>query len=572
MSERTFRPAVTSSPTISLACPRCGAAIGTRSSACAVCGAPSGSSGMTPEQGGRILERIQAKIGDRFKLLELLGRGGMGIVFRAIETALDREVAIKVLAIDPVFDPDAFARFEREAKLAARLDHPGIVPIFAVATHDSLAYYSMRLVRGGSIDDMIEAGRSLDLSQILGILRDVASALDYAHKNGVVHRDIKPANILLSETGHACVADFGIAKALGRGDGTTGTAVIGSPAYMSPEQWRGEATIDGRADQYALAVVAFELITGRRPFRAEHPQELLRQHCTAEIPDIMSLRPGLDPSVGEAIARAMAKRSSERFGTVSAFVESLAGRRPIAADTATRSLRVPKYQPPPRPRRWGRLAFLLALAAGGAGAWHAPQTAPLVQPIARQWVAVGLVQGEVILSGLRPAMTAPAVGFSDSAVPDPFTLPDEPPAAAREAGVPPDSSLATDERDSSATDRPRPDPVRSPLQLASPPVSPAMGAFRPVARHGFIRVVVRGGAAPVVINGEGTGISAGPAGEVIRAERGTHNVTVRGAGDLFLPSQIAVTVSTGDTSTVVFRAASARPPSEVPPAVDSIGP
>ncbi len=562
MSDRTIRPAATATPTISSACTKCGAMTATLATACAVCGAAvTGGVAASAEQGDRMMARIQEKIGDRFRLLELLGRGGMGIVFRALETALDREVALKVLAIDPLFDPDAYARFEREAKLAARLDHPGIVPIFAVGAHDSVAYYTMRLVRGGSIEDMLEGRRSLDMQQILGILRDVAGALDHAHKSGVVHRDIKPANILLSETGHACVADFGIAKALGRQDGTTGTGVIGSPAYMSPEQWRGEGTIDGRADQYALAVVAFELITGRRPFISQSPQELLVQHCTGEIPDIMVLRPGLDPSIGEAIARAMSKRSSERFGSVTAFVESLAGRRPVAADTSTRSLRVPRYQPPPPPpRRWRKVAFMLALGAALAGGWFAPQTAPIVRPVVRQWSAIGMGYVEVILSGLRPA----------PAVPDDDGMPDaapEPALASADTAVQDSTTIAADsalQRQALLPD-PALDPVRDIASLERPPIGPASEPFRPVARDGYIRVVVRGGAAPVILNGERAGVSAGPGGQVIRAGPGTHYITVPGAGDLFMPSQIAVTVTTGDTAVAVFSAATRRAP-VIPPA------
>ena len=569
MPDPTIRQAGTASPTISTACTKCGAMTGTLATACAVCGAAvTGGVAASTEQGERMMARIQEKIGDRFRLIELLGRGGMGIVFRAIEIALDREVALKVLAIDPLFDPEAYTRFEREAKLAARLDHPGIVPIFAVAAHDSVAYYTMRLVRGGSIEDMLESRRALDMQQILGILRDVAAALDYAHRNGVVHRDIKPANILLSETGHACVADFGIAKALGRQDGTTGTGVIGSPAYMSPEQWRGDGTIDGRADQYALAVVAFELITGRRPFMSQNPQELLLQHCTGEIPDIMVLRPGLDPAIGEAIGRAMSKLSAERFGSVTAFVESLAGRRPVAADTSTRSLRVPKYQPPPPPRRWRKLAFTLAMAAALAGGWFAPQTAPLVRPVVRQSMATGMGYAEVILSGLRPAPEVPG----DAPVPAPVTTPA---VAATDSVLPDDPAIASDTLPADAAQSPDPgiEAMRESLALERPPVGPASEVFRPVARDAFIRVVVRGGAAPVMINGERAGVSAGPGGRVIRVGPGTHYITVRGAGDLFLPSQISLAVATGDTAVAIFSAATRQAPTPLAsPAADSAAP
>src|SRR5687767_14350840 len=188
MSDRTIRPAATATPTISTACTKCGAMTATLATACAVCGAAvTGGVAASAEQGDRMMARIQEKIGDRFRLLELLGRGGMGIVFRALETALDREVALKVLAIDPLFDPDAYARFEREAKLAARLDHPGIVPIFAVGRGAGIAYYTMRLVRGGSLEDLLGQRRVMDLHRATAILREVAAALDYAHARDIVH-------------------------------------------------------------------------------------------------------------------------------------------------------------------------------------------------------------------------------------------------------------------------------------------------------------------------------------------------------------------------------------------------
>ena len=567
MSDPTIRLA-DNTPTMSTACTQCGATVASTSPACTVCGTAVTTGGLGPDQGDRIIARLQEKIGDRFKLLELLGRGGMGIVFRALETALDREVALKVLAIDPIFDPDAFARFEREAKLAARLDHPNIVPIFTVGSHESVAYYTMRLVRGGSVEDMIDGRRPLDLPRILGVLRDVAAALDYAHRSGVVHRDIKPANILIAESGHACVADFGIAKALGRQDSNTGTAVIGSPAYMSPEQWRGDSTIDGRADQYALAVVAFELLAGRRPFMSQSPQDLLAMHCTDQVPDITVLRPELDPSVGEAIARAMAKRSSERFGSVSAFVESLAGRRPAAGNAAPHSIRVRRYQPPPpKPRRWKKMALFLAMTAAAAGGWFAPQTAPQVRPAVQHWLSTGSGYLEVILSGLQPA---PAV--ADTAAPAAaaaMSVPDDGDATGTAdlpgAASPLDSGSAGDP---AAGETPA-EIVRAPLVLERPPLDGARPVFRPVARHGFIRIVVRGGAAPVLLNGERAGITAGPAGEVIRAGEGTHFVTVGGAGDLFMPSQIPVTVTLGDTVTAVFSAATTSRPRPAAPAGDS---
>src|SRR4051812_44518950 len=188
------------SPTVTT-CATCGAPLAASDPACPQCGVGRGS---PQEQAERMRQRVQAQIGEGFELLELLGRGGMGIVFRARERALDRDVALKVLALDPLLAPEAWARFEREAKLAARLDHPHIVPVYAVGQGSGIAYYTMRLVRGGNVEDLLEDRRPLDIPRVLDILRAVAAALDYAHRNGVVHRDIKPANILLQD-GHAMV-------------------------------------------------------------------------------------------------------------------------------------------------------------------------------------------------------------------------------------------------------------------------------------------------------------------------------------------------------------------------------
>jgi serine/threonine protein kinase/ribosomal protein L40E len=317
VSDTPARPAsvVTSRITLSVTCPRCGASLSASLTTCTKCGAAlsdAGAGGTTTfsgDQTEKLRVRIQESIGDAFELMELLGRGGMGIVFRAKERALDREVALKVLALDPVFAPEAYARFEREAKLAAKLDHPNIVPIFAVGHRESVAYYTMRLVRGGTLETILASKKPLELDYCVRVLRDVAAALDHAHRQGVVHRDIKPANILLGESGHAMVADFGIAKALGNTSGNaTGTGIIGSPAYMSPEQWRGDE-LDGRADQYALAVVAFEMLSGVRPFETARVEDLLTLHLSAEIPDITAIRPGLPASTDAALRRALSKLS-----------------------------------------------------------------------------------------------------------------------------------------------------------------------------------------------------------------------------------------------------------------------
>ncbi len=381
---------VTTPALLTTTCPQCGVTLDALTTACARCGAVVTGGGHDGERSERLRQRLQAQIGDAYQLGALIGRGGMGIVFRAREVALDRDVALKVLAFDALLNPEAFTRFEREARLAARLDHPHIVPIFAVGQGEGVAFYTMRFVRGGSLESLIADKGALSLDEAARLLGEVAAALDYAHGQGIVHRDIKPANILLSETGHALVADFGIARAFA-GDALTSTSgshtgVVGSPAYMAPEQWRGDKP-DGRADQYALGVLAFELLSRLRPFRDLSMQELLRSHLSEDPPALEAVREGLPPRVGQAIRRAMAKEPADRFPSVAAFVAALAGTGASGTPPASREARPPRaapHAPPALPTRTARevaatnqarqwlgnsLALVLALTAAAVG-WN----------------------------------------------------------------------------------------------------------------------------------------------------------------------------------------------------------
>jgi protein kinase-like protein len=541
VSDTPARPAsaVTSRITLSVTCPRCGASLAASLTICAKCGAALSDAGtgstatFSGDQTEKLRARIQQSIGDAFELLELLGRGGMGIVFRAKERALDREVALKVLALDPVFAPEAYGRFEREAKLAAKLDHPNIVPIFAVGHRESVAYYTMRLVRGGTLETILAGKKPLELDYCLRVLRDVAAALDHAHRQAVVHRDIKPANILLGESGHAMVADFGIAKALGNTSGNvTGTGIIGSPAYMSPEQWRGDE-LDGRADQYALAVVAYEMLSGVRPFETARIEDLLTLHLSAEMPDITAIRPGLPASTDAALRRALSKLSSERFSTVTGFIEALAGRRP--AGPSPNTARGPRYEP--KPKRGGFPWKLAIAAAAVAGVAYG------VPPVRRQALEFwgGLLHATTLLREEADRLgTAGAAAQPVSATPSDSIAPLDSPATN-------DSTLAV-----------QPELERTPLLLddsasSRSPVGPA--PFRiSGARHGWISVTVSGGAAPIILDGR----SYGSAPQIIRVEKGAHIVTVRGAGDMFMPFQHDVVVREGDTVLAAFEVPARR--------------
>ena len=541
MSDTPARPAsvVTSRITLSVTCPRCGASLSASLTICAKCGtalsdAATGGTTFTGDQTDKLRSRLQESIGEAFELMELLGRGGMGIVFRARERALDREVALKVLALDPVFAPEAYGRFEREAKLAAKLDHPNIVPIFAVGHGHSIAYYTMRLVRGGTLESILAGKKPLEFDYCVRVLRDVAAALDHAHRQGVVHRDIKPANILLGESGHAMVADFGIAKALGNTTGNaTGTGIIGSPAYMSPEQWRGDE-LDGRADQYALAVVAYEMLSGVRPFDTARVEDLLTLHLSAEMPDITAIRPALPATTDAALRRAMSKLSSERFSSVTGFVEALAGRRP--AGPSPNTARGPRYEARRKPRTlpWKSTVVVAALAGIVYG----------VPPVRAQALEFwgGLVHATTLFRD-----EAQKLGASGAAAQSVTVSPPAQDSVVSDTTTPLDAAIGADSTVTAPLELERTPLILEDSSLERSPVGPA--PFRMTgARHGWISVTVNGGTAPIIIDGR----SYGSAPQIIRVDKGAHIVTVRGAGDMFMPFQHDVTVGEGDTVVAAF--------------------
>jgi len=257
----------------------------------------------------------------RYELRGELGQGGMATVYRAYDAMLNREVALKVMAAHLTQDPSFYRRFEREAKAIATLEHPNIVPVYDYGlTENGQPYLVMRMLRG-TLYDRLAAG-SMTRQQLLSALAQVASALDYAHGRQVVHRDMKSVNILFDEKANAYVSDFGIAKVVDATTNLTGNAFMGTPAYMSPEQFTG-GTLDGRSDQYSLAVVAFEALSGRVPFAAETIHGLMYQHVHEPPPDIHTIDKSLPPGVSATLRRALAKRPEDRFATVSDFIEAL---------------------------------------------------------------------------------------------------------------------------------------------------------------------------------------------------------------------------------------------------------
>ena len=362
-------------------CFRCSAPIPDASRFCMSCGAEvSGeteTSQSLDEAGVKRLERLLRHEAGRDYRIELeIGRGGMGVVYSAHEIHLGRKVAIKVLPPSLTFGEGAIERFRREARTAASLEHPNIIPIYRVSSGGELLWYVMKFIEGHTLDERSKAGESFALERTHTILRQIAGALHYAHGRGVVHRDIKPANIILDANGHVTITDFGIAKELQAGSLTASGLLLGTPSYMSPEQYLGGA-ITGATDQYSLGVLAFQLLTGRLPFEAATAYELFGKHCTVAPPRVDSFRPEVSQAVNAAVDRALAKESEDRFPTVMDFVAALQP-TDTAAVTVDYTTPTPTAGPRSDARRgrkglaWIGAALVLSAGAIGVSQWRGP--------------------------------------------------------------------------------------------------------------------------------------------------------------------------------------------------------
>jgi len=258
----------------------------------------------------------------RYEVKRELGRGGMSTVYHAYDPRFKRDVAIKVLPREMLHDTTFRLRFEREAETIAALEHPAIVPVYDFGEDDGQLYLVMRYMGGGSLSDRLEKG-PISLSKTVDVLQRLAPALDKAHGLGVVHRDLKSANILFDEDENGFLSDFGIVK-LTETRGMTHTgSMIGTPAYMSPEQARGDPSVDGRSDLYSLGVILFEMLTGELPFEADTPMGIAIKHITDPVPRVLHFQPDLPPRCEAVIMRAMDKEPDNRYQTAEAMISDL---------------------------------------------------------------------------------------------------------------------------------------------------------------------------------------------------------------------------------------------------------
>ncbi len=390
-----------------------------------------------------------------YRLDEQIGRGGMAVVYRAHDLQLDRQVALKILDPAMAQDMEFQQRFIRESRAAAAVDHPHIIPVFAAGTADGILFIAMRYVTGGDVRALIDTAGQLPAAQVSDIVTQVASALDTAHARGLIHRDVKPANMLLdpataSGSYHVYLSDFGLTKqSLAAAGLTAAGQLLGTLEYVAPEQIESRP-VDGRADQYALACTAFEMLAGRPPFSRDQDLEVLWAQLAELAPALVSLRPDLPPAVDQVLAQALAKAPADRFPLCLDFAWALAdacladgsggransgGRAGTGPDAITR---------PFRTRPWPGAG--LSAAAGGAAAVPAPT-----------------VPAAAVPAPARPVTTVPATPLPAAALP----------ASAAAAG--PDGTLPAS---------PLPRLAEPPGPEPGPQPGPAPGARPPGRRAG----------------------------------------------------------------------------------------
>ena len=402
----------------------------------------------------------------RYKIVRELGRGAMGIVFHAIDPNIGRPVAIKTIQFGTGRKPEELAKLRerlfREARSAGMLSHPGIVTIYDVEQQGEVAYIAMEYVDGPTLDQVLSEPEPILPERMFNILAQTAVALDYAHSKGLVHRDIKPANIMLAADGTAKIADFGIAKVAASEHLTMTGSIVGTPHYMSPEQVQGQA-VDGRSDQFSLAVIAFEMLTGEKPYNGEHLTTVVYKIVAEEPVPPHRLNPGITGAVEVALSKALAKKPDARYRNCQEFVAALetAGattrgwklmprggvlNAPTVADVvATPAVVLP---PPHRVRRTGTatnetavkrksgfVPFLLAVlvAAGLLALISRYLSAPVRAPRSDQKIAGHATEpAERTAPQAAPLATAPASRPANPPAIPPGTPPVTEPPAVRE--------------------------------------------------------------------------------------------------------------------------------------------
>jgi tRNA A-37 threonylcarbamoyl transferase component Bud32 len=322
------------------------------------------------------MDDLTGKTLGNYRIVERVGRGGMAMVYKAYQPALERYVAIKVIHKHLAADDEQFLkRFQREAKAVASLRHPNIVQVFDFGTENDVTYMVMEYLKGttlkAALNALAQRDETMRLDEVLHIFQALASALGHAHQQGMVHRDIKPANVMLTTKDDVVLTDFGIAKIVGGTQVTATGVVTGTPAYMSPEQGRGERG-DERSDIYALGVMLYEMVTGRVPFDADTPLAVIMKHISAPLPLPRQLNPIIPEAVERVILKALAKDPNDRYQTVAEMTNALEAA--IAGQVAPDGERLPELAkafpiPTSRAVPWAVIGLVLVGTALVAMVW-----------------------------------------------------------------------------------------------------------------------------------------------------------------------------------------------------------
>ena len=482
------------------------------------------------------------KIG-RYRIVKELGRGAMGVVYLAIDPNIGRDVAIKTIRLKEVEKPEERERLFREARSAGRLSHPGIVTIYDVDEEDGLAYIAMEYVNGPTLDFLLSQEQAISPGQMFSVLGQTAAALDYAHAKGIVHRDIKPANIMIAADGATKVTDFGIAKVSTNEHLTITGTIVGTPHYMSPEQVQGQE-VDGRSDQFSLAVIVYEMLTGEKPYTGEHLTTVVYKIVAEEPPAPRRLNASIAGPIEDVLRKAMSKSPDGRFGTCQEFTSALEG-----ACTVT-----PGWQPM---RRGGGLSgptVVEAAAAVNAAALPEPHRSRLAETTAERapskgpsfWaflMAILVATGLLALLGWQAApwiakspnpqtgeqkQSEAKDGAAKPAPPQTPPTPETPPGPPPEAAsgkpsplpLPADAPPATLPGDAPAETHPEATQPETP-----PPSSPAPPPSRPALATTYpVTVISSPGGATIELDGRSQTACTAPCS--VEAAPGRHMIAV----------------------------------------------
>lgn len=466
----------------------------------------------------------------RYQVRKELGRGGMATVYDAYDPRFERSVAIKVLPREFLHDPQFRARFEREAKMVALLEHPAIVPVYDFGEHEGQPYIVMQLMNGGSLADRLEKG-PITPSESISIINRLAQALDVAHSKGIVHRDLKPGNILFDQYGNAFLSDFGIARLKESSGGTlTGSQIIGTPAYMSPEQIQGEKTIDGRSDIYALGIILFLMLSNQMPFQADTPAKVMIAHIIEPAPSILVFREDLPPGIDDVIDKALAKDADDRYQTGAAMAEefaevvraSMRETRPHAADApinpSVRSATPTRLSTPKAGPLSSKTAVSKAATLPPITAPPPPVVTPAKSSRGLTFALGGLLLlallfggGFIVVSSLFKAQPTPTALAQTTLLPTETLVPtEEPPTPTLEPSPTEEGAVILPTDIPAPTDTPAPTeaPTESPTEI--PVANPLIiGGADKIAyvRDGEIRVVNFDGTDEITLTSGGGGKS-----------------------------------------------------------------